>query len=233
VLASERDSSDEGKERILVALRSLFAEIQRPTVREELTRLISNRLDLNAAQIDRVLATPAVASGRAERRNGSAKAPERGVDLGLLSARRSTERAFLALCIAESERGRSALESVDITEHFSSELVRRAVQRLREAKPGESLAAAAGRLSDLDDDPELKALLAELIVEAGREQSPRAMLEVQRLQLELVRVEKQIQRATVEGSGDVSELAERRATLKREFDVAYGRALEQTGGRAD
>jgi hypothetical protein len=83
----------------------------------------------------------------------------------------------------------------------------------------------------LDDDPELARLLAELVVEAGREEAHPAMLEVQRLQLELARVERQIQRARGPGGGDVRELAERRAELKREFDSAYGRALEETGER--
>jgi hypothetical protein len=59
------------------------------------------------------------------------------------------------------------------------------------------------------------------------------MLEVQRLQLELARVERQIQRARGQESADVSELATRRAELKREFDTAYGEALERTGERED
>ena len=80
----------------------------------------------------------------------------------------------------------------------------------------------------LEDDPQLKGLLAELIVEAGREQRRPAMLEVQRLQLELARVDRQIQQARGQESGDVSELAQRRGEVKREFDRAQGRVLEQT-----
>jgi hypothetical protein len=57
------------------------------------------------------------------------------------------------------------------------------------------------------------------------------MLEVQRLQLELARVERQIQQARGQQSGEVSELAQRKATVKREFDRAYGRVLEETGER--
>jgi hypothetical protein len=57
------------------------------------------------------------------------------------------------------------------------------------------------------------------------------MLEVQRLQLELARVDRQIQQARGRESGDVSELAQRRADIKREFDLAYGGVLEQTGER--
>jgi hypothetical protein len=56
------------------------------------------------------------------------------------------------------------------------------------------------------------------------------MLEVQRLQLELARVDRQLQQARGQDKGDVSGLAHRRAEVKREFDNAYGRVLEKTGG---
>ncbi len=95
------------------------------------------------------------------------------------------------------------------------------------------MAGGAAQPGDLDDDPELKALLAELIVEAGREQTHPAMLEVQRLQLELARLDRKMQRARGAGSGDVSGLAQQRAEVKREFDRAYERVLEETGERED
>jgi hypothetical protein len=82
-----------------------------------------------------------------------------------------------------------------------------------------------------EDDPDLNALLAELVVEGGRDAAHPAMLEAQRLQLELARVDRQIQRARGEQSGAVSELAGRRAEVKRQFDRAYGRVLEETGDR--
>lgn len=91
---------------------------------------------------------------------------------------------------------------------------------------------AGGGGDPLDEDPQLKGLLAELVVEAGREHSDPGMLEVQRLQLELARVERQIQQARGQDSGDVSGLAHRRAEVKREFDLAYGKVLEETGERA-
>jgi hypothetical protein len=83
----------------------------------------------------------------------------------------------------------------------------------------------------LDDDLDLRALLAELIVQAGSEEPRSEMLDVQRLQLELARVDRQIRRARGEESGEVSELAKRRGEVKREFDKANERVLEQTGGR--
>gem|GEM_PF-5265844 len=84
----------------------------------------------------------------------------------------------------------------------------------------------------LEGDPELDGLLAELVVEAGREGSDPGMLEVQSLQLELARVDRKIRQARGQGAGDVSDLAKRRAQVKGEFDRAYGRVLEETGERA-
>ena len=133
----------------------------------------------------------------------------------------STERAFLAQCIAEPESGARALGELEVSEHFTSDVVRRAAGHLREhlADPGEGLPA---------DDPELAGLLAELVVQAGRESPAPAMLESQRMQLELARIDREIQRARGRESGEVSELAQRRAEVKREFDRAYERALEET-----
>ena len=59
------------------------------------------------------------------------------------------------------------------------------------------------------------------------------MLEAQRPAAGAGARRRQIQRARGQESGDVSELAHRRAEVKREFDRAYGRVLEETGeGRA-
>jgi hypothetical protein len=55
---------------------------------------------------------------------------------------------------------------------------------------------------------------------------------VQRLQLELERIDRDIRRARGEGRGTVSELAERRALLKGEFDRAYALALDGGEGEA-
>ena len=80
-------------------------------------------------------------------------------------------------------------------------------------------------------DPELSALVAELVVEAGREAARPEMLEVQRLQLELARMDRQIRRTRSQKGGDVASLARRRTEVKIEFDRAYARVLEETGDR--
>jgi hypothetical protein len=124
------------------------------------------------------------------------------------------------------------LASVDIEEDFSSELLRRAARHLAQGDLREPMAASGNGQGSLDEDPELKGLIAELIVEGGRESVAKpAKLEAQRLQLELARVDRQIQRARGQHSGEVSTLAGQRAEVKRQFDRAYGRVLEETGER--
>ena len=167
--------------------------------------------------------------------NGHASDPRgvggarRGSAASGLSRREETERAFLALCIASPEQGAAALHGLDLQEHFSSELLRRAATHLREGSLAQPMADPAGPAPGLDTDPQLKALLAELVVQAGREQSHPAMLEVQRLQLELARLDRHIQQARGREDADVSALATRRGEVKREFDHAYSKVLEDTG----
>jgi hypothetical protein len=148
-----------------------------------------------------------------------------------MTRREETERAFLALCIASPDEGAPALAGLDIDEHFSSGLLRRAAKRLGAGDLRAPMRETADGGERLEDDPQLKGLLAELVVEAGREQPDGAMLEVQRLQLELARVDRQIQRARGQDGGDVNALAKRKAEVKRDFDRAYGLVLEKTGDR--
>src|SRR5437763_14096606 len=102
--------------------------------------------------------------------------------------------------------------------------MRRAAEHLRAhlADPRKELA---------EDDPELSSLVAQLVVEAGRESARPEMLEVQRLQLELARMDRQIQRARAREGGEVSELAQRRSEVKRDFERAYARVLDGTAER--
>jgi DNA primase len=243
VLAAGDDSSPEGRDRIIDELRPIFTTLPPSAMRMELTRIVSGRLALPERMAETLLASRgsgtaprggdrgAGASGAGERQGTSAAAggarARRG---GEMTRREDTERAFLALCIASPEEGAQALASLDVEEHFSGGLLRRAAARLRDGDLSEPMADSVAGGGSLEADPELRALLAELIVESGREHSDTAMLEVQRLQLELARVDRQIQRARSQESGEISDLAHRRAKVKLEFDRAYGRVLETTGG---
>ena len=85
------------------------------------------------------------------------------------------------------------LEGVNVEQDFSSDLLRRTAQHLREVDLRQPMASAPGDQPALDDDLELKRLLAELVVEAGRDDANPAMLEAQRLQLVLARIDREIQ----------------------------------------
>lgn len=253
VLANGDHSSPEGQDRMIAELRPVFAQLPEGAMRMELIRMASGRLAVRDSVFEqRLTAAPAAPAGGGR---GGERAPGRGGErqgqqgetagerraggngaqgrARTLSGREDTERAFLALCIASPEEGATMLASVDIEEDFSSDLLRRAARHLAAGDLREPMAAGADNgQGSLDEDPELKGLIAELIVEGGRESVAKpAKLEAQRLQLELARVDRQIQRARGEHSGEVSTLAGQRAEVKRQFDRAYGRVLEETGER--
>ncbi len=210
VLAQGDYGSPEGRDRVVGELRPVFATLPPSAMRMELTRLVSGRLELPESVAERAARARSkpTGSGSSGRRRCSPR-------------REETERSFLVLCMASPEEGAKALAEVDMEGHFTSALLRRVAEHLRDGGLREPMRG--------ETDPSWPGVLAELVVEAGREQAQPAMLEVQRLQLELARVDRQIQAARGQGAGDVSELAQRRGQVKREFDGAYERALEQTG----
>jgi DNA primase len=240
-LAQGDSASAEGRDSIIDALRPVFATLAPSAMRMELVRTVSERLELPQSLAERALAAGsgsggAGGSGGGRRRGedgGDVGRERRGARAGSGEARggpspasrgAATERAFLALCIASPGAGAQALAELDVAESFTSDVVRRAAVHLR-AHLGDPQSGLP------DDDPELSALIAQLAVEAGGEARGAEMLEVQRLQLELARMERQIRRTRAGGAGEVSDLARRRSEVKRDFERAYARVLEETGER--
>ena len=240
------DETPEGRDRTIDELRPVFAQLPPGAMRMELTSITANRLALPQSVLEQALGGGAGARRRAgggegrtseggSRGRGDERAANgvRVVYSAAASGREDSERAFLALCIALPEEGAAALANVDVERDFSSELLRRAVRSLRDGdvrEPMASVHAGAGP-GDVGADVELERLLAELVVEAGRGETNAAMLDAQRLQLELARVDREIAHARGRRSGDVSELAKRKAIVKRDFDRAYARVLDETGER--
>ncbi len=223
VLASGDTSDTEVQDRMLEELRPVFSELPpRSAMRVELTELVSNRFAVRTNLVETRLAEVATTRQSAP----EARSANGGHVRSGLSRQADTERAFLALCIAVPEEGTAALDVVDVEEHFSSDLLRRAARHLAGGGLRDPMSAPG-----LDEDPELKALLAELVVEAGREGSDPGMLEIQRLQLELARVERSIQQARGKEDAGVEEMARRRAELKVQFDRVYTEVLDRTGER--
>jgi len=251
-LAAGETGSPEGRDRIVEQLRPVFATLPPSAMRMELMRLVSSRLALPESLAEQLLGQGSQApTGRGGRgvpagngegaRRGAAAGGAGGVarggsgGAGIVSRREETERALLALCIAAPGEGAVALRGLDVDQDFSTELLRRAARHLREGDLTAPMAQAAGESTEdgsgPEGDEELRGLLAELIVQAGGEASNPGMLEVQRLQLELARLERGIQRARGQEGTDVEDLAREKAAKKVEFDRAYARVLEQTGER--
>jgi DNA primase len=234
VLAAGDDGSAEGSDRLLRELRPVFAQIPDGALRMELTQIVSSQLGVPPSVLeDRIASAGTGAGPPPSRRNAPASAGTvtNGSAGRPLSRRMDTERAFLALCIAVPVEGALALASLEPQELFSTDLLRRAALHLRAGSLEQPMAQAPGEQEGPEQDEELRSLLAELIVQAGAENQNPAMLEVQRLQLELARLERGIQQARGREAGDVTGLARQRADLKAEFDRAYSLVLEQTGER--
>ena len=107
--------------------------------------------------------------------------------------REDTERAFLARCLAVKEAGRAELEAMDVDRNFGNDLTRRAAHYLVEhlEHPGKSLPAGA-------DD--FAKLVAWLVIESGRLEADPAALQIERLQLDKNRLDREI--AAAQRSGE-------------------------------
>jgi DNA primase len=242
-LANGDLATPEGRDHVIDDLVPVFATIPPSAMRMELTRIVSERLSLPESLAERLLGgeraeggararpRPAAADRRRDaplagrtraRELASASAPPADADLTARPRGTESERAFLALCIALPDAGAAELAHLDVADVFSSDVTRRAADHLRE-----HLSDPASAIPS--EDHQLAALVAELVVEARRGGARTEMLVVQRLQLELAKLDREIRLARGGAHGGVSELAERRARVKHEFDRATTLALEHAG----
>lgn len=214
--------SPEGRDRIIEKLRPIFASMPQSALRLDLAQMVAGRLSLPQSLLEGLLG-----GASATREGGERQAPsqprERAVPVSAASSTSQAERAFLSLCIGAPEAGAAALSGLDVDQHFADGLMRRAAKHLRAGDLRSPLAGVDER------DPDLQRLLAELIVQAGREPVSDAMLEVSSLQLALAHVDRRIQAARAQAEGEVSDLARRRIEVKRDLDAALERAMEQSG----
>ena len=208
-----------GKDEILDRIGIVWNLVPPGAERDELVRTISNRLDLR----------PDLVAGELERRSQSPQpgptspSPVAGGSAPraatALDRRERTERAFLGYCIALPHLGVPALDELDLDADLSSPVIRRSAAHLRAHldAPTEGLP---------EHDPELSGLVAELAVRAtGLTASPVAF-EIERLQLALARLDRDITAARRSGD-EVAELATRRAQTQSQIDLALDRAMRQ------
>jgi DNA primase len=206
VFATADLDSTEGRNRAYEALRAVLGALPPSPEREDLVRLAASRLGLSA-QLAGLLTVPV------RRESGDAPVPGRIT----LDRREQSERAFLALCVALPEKGREALRGMDPATYFTSAVVRRAAEHLRDhiTNPTDELPV---------DDPDLTSLVTELVLRAAGEPADPDTLRLESLQLEKARLEREILAATADGRPEVSALAAQKNTLQREIDsVMAGR----------
>ena len=197
----------EGKDRVISELRPVFATLPPSVLREELLALVADRLSVSSDLLVSLLAQGPRSASERQRAESAGRAPSR------LPAQELSEREFLAYCIAFPELGRPALAELDLECDFVVDRTRGAAAWLRDHAP-----------SDHVEEPELADLLNSLKVRASAPEITRGRFEVQRLQLALGRVKRDIDAAP---AGAKTALAKRREELHREYDGAMDRALEQ------
>jgi DNA primase len=188
---------------VLEEVAKVIRPLQGGIVRDDLVKLASGRLGISPDLVESAVRSAAApAAGR-----GTGEDPSRRSANGArqaLDRREQSERAFLALCIALPELGEAKLAESDLDAVFTSPLSRLAAERLRG-----HLAHPAAVLADA---PELSELIPEIVLRAGQLDATPATLELEALQLDLHRLDRQITAAVHTGTpeGAMSTLAAER-----------------------
>jgi DNA primase len=218
----------EGKDAVLAALRPVLGGMPASVLRDELVRVVADRLDVDPALAAGLLRGQGAAGPQhaAPRGGGYAGAPPPGPGAGpgaprapvadLLARTDEVERRFLAFCISLPTVGREALTAIEPADHFTSPLLLRAAEHLRDHFDDPT--------AGLDDDDELAALVPELVARASQDPATPASLKAQRLQLELRRLDRRLRAARAAGE-PVTEWAMQKAQVKAELNDAVERSV--------
>jgi DNA primase len=186
-------SSSTGKDRALSELTPIFAVTDPSAERDEMMRLVADRLDLSEHLLAPLMTrTPA---RRFERAGGAVSdAATRG---------ERWERIFLAMCVSGGERGRAYLERLS-EHHLSSEVLRRARTWILEHFESPTVGLGQG-------DEELARVVSEIVVRASGQPADERALEVGFLGLERRRLEQEIKQVAASEDYEL----QRRLSLER------------------
>jgi DNA primase len=196
----------EGREEALRAVAPVVGRLDPGPLQYDLIQLIANRLQMPESMTQEALRSVPRQNGRERGPLPAAPATRPATSL---DRREDTERAFLARCLAIKDAGRRALEEMDVDASFSLELTRRAAPYLAEQleHPGQSLPAGA---------EDLARLIAELVIRAGDLAADPEALQIERLQLEKNRLDRDI--AAAQRAGEpVAVLAAERQRVQDEI----------------
>jgi DNA primase len=217
----------EGKDRVIAALRPVFASLPPSALREELLAHVADRLDLAPSLVSSLIAGPAGngSNGHA----GGTRAPSSPVaretprSIGTSAMANPVgraERAFLAQCLATPDAGEEILAGLG-EEAFSSDFMRRLAAHLRGhlRTPAEGLP---------EDDDLMTRAVAALVADAAQLAPSRAALQGQLANVELLHLDRQIAAARSAGTGGIAELRARRDRLVERRDALIAQAMEES-----
>ena len=127
-----------------------------------------------------------------------------------LARREENERAFLAFCIALPDEGEARLTGIDLDDYFSMPATCQAAHYLRGRLRAPTASLPAG-------DENLARVVAGLVVTSGLLEATPDKLELEGLQLDLHRLERQISSARITGASGVHDLAVERQRILDEI----------------
>jgi DNA primase len=203
-------SSPAGRDRALDEVVPVLAAMGESISRDELARVVADRLNADPGLVMRRLSASAGGDGGAAPAKpapapaGDGQAPQRA-PARPLSARELQERALLTMAVASPAEGREFLERLT-PEHLSGPAAVRARDWLLEHL--EEPLAGLPR-----DDEELVSLVTYAYTRADREPGGREAMELNFLQLEKAAIENQIEAARRSGGDPPVELQRHRAEL--------------------
>jgi DNA primase len=192
----ERGHDDEA----LTQVGAVIKPLPQGILRDGLIQLASSRLGISPDLVESAVRSARPLSAAAPETGGTPRSSNGARQA--INRREQSERAFLSLCVALPELGEQKLAATDLDAVFTSPLTRLAAERLR------------GHLehpaSVISEAPELAELIPEIVLRAGQLDATPATLELEALQLDLHRLDREITAARTGGEAEVHGLAAER-----------------------
>jgi DNA primase len=222
----------EGKDSAIAALKPVFGSLPPSALREELLAHVADVVDLPPSMVSSWLpvAGERLSTGPPSRGGGQGRgggAPRRRMEespsfrrpVGPSPLARA-ERDFLAQCIAMPDAAAEILVNLDDAA-FSNDPMRRVLAHVREH-------VHAPQDGIPDDDPMLVGAIAELVHRAADLAPSRAALQGQLANIELLRIDREIEAAKSAGLGGVAGLRARRDILEDRRNTLIAQAMDET-----
>jgi DNA primase len=206
-----------GRDRALSAVLPVIGSVPRNTATwDHLMRLTADRLAIDPALLRSQVSAPTLPVTAASRPepSGGVGVPHT-TRLPSIEAVSSTERAFLAMCLAQGDLGKQYLDGLH-DEHLSSQPLRRVRDHLRQ-----NFSDPLGTLPD--DDPAFASQVTAVVFLAEDQPVSEATLRMTWVQLELYKINRRLRHAEQTADYETQRaLSRERMGKQREFDDLMG-----------